>query len=182
VLTSRRAFDLRKYVRWPGARSTPPVDLESLDACLAWARAAGGEQALIRPGRLDGETLAALRTLARRPIPSELRRYYATHTPWVGDGTSLRTFEEARREGALDGAFPVEVSSATSLSVMQSDGSIQSLYEGSTMGTCRDLSAWAVLNSIAVHDLARLVGIPPGLEPCSTVVVKRALRLSQLSP
>jgi len=151
------ALDVRRYSPWPPPGSRiPPLDLSSLDACLTWARAVGGEQAIIRPGRLGQETLAALRSIAGRAIPVDLRRYYATHTPWVGEGASLGTFVQAARSGVAGSTFPVAVESADSLSVMREDGTVDSTYQGSTMGTNRDLKAWVVLNSIAVHDLHRI--------------------------
>ena len=109
-----------------------------------------------RAAVVAGKTRGWVRSIAGRAIPVDLRRYYATHTPWVGEGASLGTFVQAARSGVAGSTFPVAVESADSLSVMREDGTVDSTYQGSTMGTNRDLKAWVVLNSIAVHDLHRI--------------------------
>lgn len=137
----------RSLVAWPRRGSkVPPVDATDLDACLAWAHQMGGDQAIVRAGRTD---LAPIRAI--RPIPSDLRRYYAAHTPWI-DG-DIDTFRRIVERHSLGRALPVAVNGDDALVYLAEDGRIVDLYEGSVMGSCLDLRAWALLSTIAVHDL-----------------------------
>lgn len=139
--------DPRSLVAWPTrASKVPPVDASDLDACLAWARKMGGDEAIVRAGKTDVAPLRAI-----RPIPADLRRYYATHTPWIGG--DLETFRGIVERHALGRALPIAVNGDDSLAYCAEDGRIVDFYQGSTMGTCLDLRAWALLSTIAVHDL-----------------------------
>jgi hypothetical protein len=136
----------REYRRWPSSRSkVPPVDMTDLDACLDWALAMGGDDALVRPGSVDQRTLGALVAAAGRKPPRELVHYYSRCTPFLGEPITLDE----------PSALPVTITSPGHYSVYREDG-IHDVYEGSTMGTSRDLRAWSVLNTISVHDLRAL--------------------------
>lgn len=139
--------DPRSLAAWPARGSKiPPVDASDLDACLVWARKMGGDEAIVRAGKTDVAPLRAIRT-----IPADLRRYYATHTPWIGG--DLETFRRIVERHALGRALPVAVNGDDALVYCAEDGRIVDVYQGSTMGTCLDLRAWALLSTIAVHDL-----------------------------
>lgn len=139
--------DPRSLVRFPRRGSeVPAVDATSLDASLAWARTVGGDEAIVRAGRTD---LAPLRRI--RPIPTELRRYYTTHTPYLeGDH---KTFQSILARHNLRRALPVAVNGGDALVYLAEDGRLVDLYEGSEMGSFLDLRAWALLSTISVHDL-----------------------------
>lgn len=141
------AKDPRGVVPFPRPGSgVPTVDATSLDACLAWALAIGGEDAIVRAGRTD---LAPLRAI--RSIPAELRRYYTTHTPYLeGDH---QTFLAIVARHGLGRALPIAVNGDDALVYLAEDGRVVDFYEGSVMGTHLDLRAWALLSTVAVHDL-----------------------------
>ncbi len=141
------AKDPRAFVRFPRkGSSVPPVDATSLDACLAWARAIGGDEAIVRAGRTD---LAPLRAI--RPLPSELRHYYATHTPYL-DGDHQTFLAIVARHG-LGRALPVAVNGDDALIYLAEDGRVVDFYEGSVLGQHLDLRAWVLLSTVEVHDL-----------------------------
>ncbi|MFO0653371.1 MAG: hypothetical protein U0326_44535 [Polyangiales bacterium] len=127
-------------------RGAPDLDLGSLDACLAWARAIGGADALIRPGTTD---VATLRTIRR--VPRELARYYRSH-----DAGDLDAFRAMVRRHDLGEALPVVVED-DGLVYLDRAGRIVHLYRGGVMGTYLDLRAWVVLSTIATFDLGRAV-------------------------
>jgi hypothetical protein len=137
----------RSFARWPARGSdVPPVDARDLDACLAWAREVGGDQAIVRAGETDVAPLRAI-----RPIPADLRRYYATHTPWIGG--NLATFRAIVKRNALGRALPIAVNGDDALVYLDEEDRVVDLCQGSVMGTSLDLRAWALLSTIAVHDL-----------------------------
>lgn len=140
--------------RWPDPDATvPPVDATDLDACIAWAIAVGEDEPIVRPGSLDDATREALVSIAGRPMPAELARYYSLCTPWVGEGAGLAMHRASIEKNRLVGAFPVALDREDSL-VVALPTKLVSLYQGSTMGTFIDLRAWALLSTIAVHDLS----------------------------
>lgn len=125
-------------------RGAPDLDLGSLDGCLAWARRAGGADALVRPGRTDPTTLRSIRR-----VPGDLARYYRSH-----DAGDLEAFHAMVRRHDLGDALPVVVEDDVLVYLDRHDRIVE-LHRGSVMGTYLDLRAWVVLSTLAVFDLGR---------------------------
>ncbi len=145
AVVTRRPDDFEDFAQ---ATGTPPVDVSSLDACLAWAAAIGGDDALVRAGKPD---LAPLRKL--RALPKDLRAFYAKYTPYLGADHPAFLALVARQK--LGRALPVSVDGPGSAVFLDEAGRVVTFYEGSTLGTALDLRAWALLSTIAVHDVGK---------------------------
>ncbi len=134
-------LDPRAFVPW---RKSLGFDPNDLDACLAWARVVGGDDALVQPGKTDVASLRAI-----RKIPVDLRRYYQTH-----DAGDLATFRAIVERSSLGKALPIRVNGDDAMVYLDEHDRVVDYYEGSTLGMSLDLRAWLVLSSIATFDLA----------------------------